>query len=120
MQRDDEIEGHGIGDSVMLISGGPPMKVIDVGRATGKLFCEWNGHGNEMCGGIFPRESLVGVPSFGVGDRVVLKCGSSPMTVIDVGSYTEQLFCEWQDDEGETRCRGYHPDLLVRIDAAAA
>lgn len=31
-----------IGDTVVLLCGGSPMKVIDIGRETGGIFCEWD------------------------------------------------------------------------------
>lgn len=45
------------GDQVVLKSGGPVMTVLDVGRHTGRVWCEWM-EGDAPRGHCFPGECL--------------------------------------------------------------
>lgn len=49
----------GVGDTVMMKSGGPRMKVVDVGRHTGQLYCEWQMEGKETGCSAFHPEILI-------------------------------------------------------------
>ncbi len=46
------------GMRVALRSGGPPMTVIDVGKHTGGVFCDWFDGDGEFRSGLFSAGSL--------------------------------------------------------------
>jgi uncharacterized protein YodC (DUF2158 family) len=51
----------GVGDTVMLIVGGPAMNVYDIGRFTGELCVQWEGDDGEIYRRAYHPDLLVGL-----------------------------------------------------------
>jgi uncharacterized protein YodC (DUF2158 family) len=49
------------------------------------------------------------------GDRVWLRSGGPPMTVLDIGRDTGQVWCRWMNDAGAVR-EGAFPAQALSLD----
>jgi len=51
---------------------------------------------------------------FKPGDKVMLNSGGPTMTVIDVGTHTRQVFCQWVNTYGKTETGGFPAETLTK------